>query len=306
MLTLPLNFRVESVAAGWADPLAWPDADAMFRGAWRVDWRRRLKYAVRTLLTKEERAAILQECRANEFARALLHDHPRAFYPMMSHLLDRRLDARERCAATLESLRAIPARLHCDGESLLSQEGLALLEFEGGLRVALSISGVSFHEGLWQIGLHTAQQERLYSIGFGFTAPGKLLIANVQGASRGIDGLEQGRLATHAAQGMRPAHLLMHALRTLARGLGVASLTGIDPHHHVKGRWNVRRSRLQFDYRTFWAEHGGVRDGTGNWSLPLQRAPRPLEDVPAKRRAMYRRRYLILERLDHAILALCA
>ncbi len=100
---------------------------------------------------------------------------------------------------------------------------------------------------------------------------------------------------------MRPPHLLMHTLRVLAARWGATRLQGVDPEHHVKGRWNLRDSRLRFDYRGFWAEHEGTRDAGGNWSLALETALRPLDDVPTRRRAMYRRRYAMLEALALAV-----
>ncbi len=126
-------------------------------------------------------------------------------------------------------------------------------------------------------------------------------MGNVQGPSLKDEGLDRIRDATHAAHGMRPPHLLVHALRVLAAQWGATRLQGVDPENHVKGRWNLRDSRLRFDYRAFWAEHEGVRDEDGNWSLPPATALRPLEEVPTKRRAMYRRRYAMLAALQSAV-----
>ncbi len=286
--------------------LRWPSAEVMFAGAWRPDWRRRLKYLARMALTIEARARVLDVCATDDFARALLRVQPRAFYPLMSHLLDRRFGVEDRLNATLASLAVIPARLRGDGMALLASEGLPLLVLDDGTRLNLSISGVSFHEGLWQLGLHTPTGVRLYSLGFGLPSPRSLLVANVQGASIGIDGLEKNRLLTHTAHGMRPPYLLLHALKTIARSLGIGTLSGIDPHHHVKGRWNLRRSRLQFDYRALWRDHGATREPSGNWSLPLEPTQRALETVPSKKRAMYRRRHELLQRFDESIAGLFA
>jgi uncharacterized protein VirK/YbjX len=153
---------------------------------------------------------------------------------------------------------------------------------------------------------HTPTGVRLYSVGFGFTSQRSLLVANMQGASIGIDGLEQNRLLTHAAHGMRPPYLLLHALKTLARSLGIDSMAGIDPLHHIKGRWNLRQSRLQFDYRSLWRDHGAIPGPCGHWRLPLQTTQRALESVPSKKRAMYRRRRELLQRLDDSIAGLVA
>ena len=282
----------------------WPDADSMFEGAWRPDWRRRAKYLMRLALTVSARRRVLGVCASNDLARTLLESHPRAFYPLMSHLLDRRFGLQERLAATLASMTGSPQLLLAKHAQLLSKRGITLVELDDGSRVELSLSDVSFHEGLWQIGLLSASGERLYSIGFGLTSARQVLVANVQGASRGLDGLEIGRQITQTAHGMRPPYLLMHAMKSLARSWQVDSLLGIDPHHHIKGRWNLRGSRLQFDYRSFWADLDGTRERGGNWSLPLATIQRALEDVPTKRRAMYRRRYALLRELDEAILRL--
>ena len=245
---------------------------------------------------------MLREFDGQAMAQALFRAQPRAFYPVMCHLIDRRMDAQARLRTTLASLRTVCASVGDDANvrSLLTH-GITLLELTDHTRIVLSLNDVSFHEGLWQVGLIGADGLRLYSIGFGLTDPRTLLVGNVQGPSLKDDGLDRIRDVTHAAHGMRPPHLLMHALRVLAARWGATRLQGVDPQHHVKGRWNLRDSRLRFDYRGFWAEHEGTRDAGGNWSLALETALRPLEDVPTRRRAMYRRRYAMLEALALAV-----
>jgi uncharacterized protein len=283
-------------------PLAWPGARAMFAEAFDLGLERRLKYLGRLALTRGVRARLLREFDGHATARALFRARPRAFYPLMNHLIDRRLGAQARLRATLASLRTVCDSVGDDANVRgLLTHGVTLLELGDGSRLVLSLNDVSFHEGLWQVGLLGADGVRLYSIGFGLVDEGALLIGNVQGPSLKDDGLDRIRDLTHAAHGMRPPHLLMHALRVLAARWGASRLEGVDPEHHVKGRWNLRASRLRFDYRAFWAEHDGLRDAGGNWALPLATALRPLEEVPTKRRAMYRRRYAMLEALQQAV-----
>ena len=193
----------------------------------------------------------------------------------------------------------------------LLDDGLTLATLTDGTRLELSLSAVSFHEGLWQIALIGADGVRLYSIGFGLTDEETLLMGNVQGPSPAtcvVD--DRARIAssdvTHASPTAcrdRP-HLLVHALRLLACQWKLRRVHGIDPENHVKGRWNLRDSRLRFDYRGFWTEQGATRESGGNWSLPLETTVRPLEEVPSKRRAMYRRRYAMFEALQQTIAAL--
>jgi len=283
-------------------PLTWPGARGMFDHAFDLNLERRLKYAGRLALTWRARARLLRELAGLTLGEALFRAQPRAFYPVMSHLIDRRMSAGARLHTTLASLRAVCGSVgdEANVRSLLTH-GITLQELTDGTRVVLSLNDVSFHEGLWQVGLVGADGVRLYSIGFGFTDAHTLLMGNVQGPSLKNEGLDRIRDVTHAAHGMRPPHLLVHALRVLAAHWGATRLQGVDPENHVKGRWNLRDSRLRFDYRAFWAEHEGVRDAGGNWSLPLDTALRPLEEVPTKRRAMYRRRYAMLEALQLAV-----
>jgi uncharacterized protein VirK/YbjX len=286
--------------------LAWPGPRAMFENAFEPNLERRIKYLWRLALTWQVRGRLLREFDGQAMAQALFRAQPRAFYPVMSHLIDRRMGARARLRTTLASLRTVCASVGDDANvrSLLTH-GITLLELGDRTRVVLSLNDVSFHEGLWQIGLIGPDGVRLYSIGFGFTDTHTLLMGNVQGPSLKDEGLDRIRDATHAAHGMRPPHLLVHTLRLLAAGWGATALHGVDPENHVKGRWNLRDSRLRFDYRAFWAEHEGVRaEAHGNWLLPLDTALRPLEEVPTKRRAMYRRRYAMLEALQQAVATL--
>jgi uncharacterized protein len=285
-----------------AGALAWPGARAMFENAFDLTLERRVKYLWRLALTWNVRGRLLRALDGQALAQALFRAQPRAFYPLMNHLIDRRMSATDRLRATLASLHAVCTSVGdaANVRSLLTL-GITLLELADRTRLVLSLNDVSFHEGLWQVGLLGADGVRLYSIGFGFADPRTLLMGNVQGPSLKDEGLDRIRDATHAAHGMRPPHLLVHALRVLAAQWGATRLQGVDPENHVKGRWNLRDSRLRFDYRGFWAEHEGQRVEGGNWSLPLATALRPLEEVPTKRRAMYRRRYAMLAALQSAV-----
>jgi uncharacterized protein VirK/YbjX len=280
----------------------WPGARAMFENAFDLTLARRAKYLGRLALTWTERRGLLHALEGQPLLQALFRAQPRAFYPVMSHLIDRRLGAGDRMHTTLASLRVVCRSVGDEANvRALLTHGITLVELADHTRMVLSLNDVSFHEGLWQVGLLGPDGVRLYSIGFGLTEDLTMLLGNVQGPSLKDDGLDRIRDVTHAAHGMRPPHLLVHTLRLLAAQWGVARLVGVDPEHHVKGRWNLRDSRLRFDYRAFWAEHEGTREAGGNWSLPLATALRPLDEVPTKRRATYRRRYAMLEALQHSV-----
>lgn len=303
MSELPFPLSVLPAQPAWqatgrpSPALRWPDADTMFRPAFDVDWTRRLKYLLRLWPTASSRARVLRAVSGDPVATALFQREPRAFYPVMNHLIDRRFDQVRRCDALVASLRTMRRCMGGDERwRELVGTGLELFALPDGHRLLLSTNTVSYHEGLWQLAVVDASGTRIYSLGFGFLDDTRLLVANVQGASACADGLDKIRVLTDAAHGLRPPYLLMEVLRACAQRWGLRSLAGVDPDHHVKGRWNLRASRLRFDYRAFWQEQQGLPGGPdGHWQLPLALPARPLSDVPAKRRAMYRRRHQLLD-----------
>lgn len=48
-------------------------------------------------------------------------------------------------------------------------------------------------------------------------------------------------------------------------------------------------------HRTFWQEHGARLGDDGHWQTPLQGRRRSPEEMPMKKRAMYRHRDALLE-----------
>jgi uncharacterized protein VirK/YbjX len=89
----------------------------------------------------------------------------------------------------------------------------------------------------------------------------------------------------------------MFMLRACAQAWGLARIVGVDEAFQVKGRWNHKAEERRFDYAAFWTDASGTVLPDGNWALPVVVPQRPIEDVPSKRRAMYRRRYALLEEM---------
>jgi uncharacterized protein VirK/YbjX len=279
-------------------PVRWPDASAALGPVYARDWHRRLKYALRRLLTTRGRAIVLSHVTVSSAARSLLAYAPRAFYPVMHKHLDRRFNAQERARTMMESMRGMERVLGtADAARLFAGEPLTLAELPDTTRVCLNLNRLTFHEGLWAIDLTRADGLRLFTISFGWADAQTLMLACVQGPPREIDGLQCVRELTDAAHGLRPGHLLMFMLRSCAAAWHVKRIIGVDEAFQVKGRWNHKAAERRFDYLAFWTESAGVVRSDGNWELPLSLPQRPLEDVPSKRRAMYRRRYEMLSSL---------
>nr|WP_314481057.1 DUF535 family protein [uncultured Pseudomonas sp.] len=129
-----------------------------------------------------------------------------------------------------------------------------------------------------------------------------LFIGAVQGIHKGIDSetsLGIYRDLTKHFEGLRPRSLVLEALKCLARSLEVDRILAVsDRHrHHRHAYFGADTSReLAADYDAIWQEHGGLPSPCdGFFELPLMAAHRAESDVPAKKRAMYRRRHALLE-----------
>ena len=278
--------------------IRWPDATAALGAAYASQWHRRLKYTLRLWSTTGSRAVVLDHLAHSAAGQALLASAPRAFYPVMHKYLDRRFDARQRACAMVASMACMEQVLGSDlAATLFGGAPRTLAVLPDGTRISLNLNRLTFHEGLWAIDLTRADGMRLFTISFGWLDARTLVLACVQGPPREIDGLHCVRELTDAAQGLRPGHLLLYMLRACAAAWGVECVVGVDESFQVKGRWNHKAQERRFDYSAFWTDAGGSVRADGNWRLPVSVPQRAIEDVPTKRRAMYKRRYALLETL---------
>lgn len=290
--------------------LAWPDSASMMSarhahgaGEWLKTWWRSWR-------SQSHRPVLLGALARHPVWATRFSQEPRYFHCVQSHQVDRRLGigqrvealARDLSAADLVFGPALAPRIASGEQVRLA----SIADATGGLHVCLGLNDCSYHEGIWALSLRDDQGRRLYYMSLSFRSTRSLLVPTLQGPSTtpldaGEDNRELVRQITKLAQGLRPPALLMAALRSACVAWGVGHLAGIAPQHHVKGRWNLRGSRLRFDYQAFWHEQGGYRAADGHWTLPIQQALRQLSEVPSHKRAMYRRRQFLLDRLDGSI-----
>ncbi|MFJ4386321.1 VirK/YbjX family protein [Pseudomonas sp. NPDC089408] len=129
-----------------------------------------------------------------------------------------------------------------------------------------------------------------------------LFIGAVQGIHKGVDSetsLAIYRDLTKDFEGLRPRSLLLEALKCLARTLGVTQLYAVSDacrHHRHPYFGRDKGQDLAANYDVIWQEHGATASNREDFfSLPLAPAQRADADIPAKKRAMYRRRQTLLD-----------
>jgi len=90
----------------------------------------------------------------------------------------------------------------------------------------------------------------------------------------------------------------------VAAAWGVGAITGIANRHQLKtNSKRDGRRMMHFSYDDFFRELGAVPRPCGNWEVPAAPAMREPGAVPARKRALYRRRYEVLDALRAQALA---
>jgi uncharacterized protein len=125
------------------------------------------------------------------------------------------------------------------------------------------------------------------------------------GALQGLgsnDALDIYRALTHRLHGLRPRDLLIAAFRKLCLRLGVTRILAITDDASVsRSAYFREKVKVYANYDQIWAENGGrVVDG-GFFELSPAVAQRAMADIPSRKRAMYRRRYELLDDLGRQI-----
>ena len=189
---------------------------------------------------------------------------------------------------TLANLSMISngSRIVIDRAPWFKREGeLVLNLFKGELRVASIAFIFGIHDG----------------------AP-TIFIGAVQGIHSGVS-TEESLLVyknlTKDFEGLRPRSLLLDILKTIGNTLGIRKILAVadeNRQHRHEYFGVVEASKLATNYNTIWIEHGGSQSVVpGFYEIPLQIVRREPDEIPSRKRAMYRRRYEILDGIEREI-----
>ena len=179
---------------------------------------------------------------------------------------------------------------------LLNQQKILLFQATSEIALYLQLNYIDPLEGFFAIHLQKGN-ERLYDASFALLENKQLLIASTQGSS--LDNApEEIKLATKQLHGIRPAFLLVHIFKMLCE-IKQFQLLGIPKKHQAKYRFNDF-SRLLFDYDAFWADNGGELK-QNYWYIPNIIERKSMDDIPSKKRSMYKKRYEMLDNIKQSL-----
>jgi uncharacterized protein VirK/YbjX len=146
-------------------------------------------------------------------------------------------------------------------------------------------------------------KEYMYAIAFTLGKEEERLVAwvgAIQG-SKGESRLDTFRDMTKRLHGIRPRDLMVEVLRMISRELAVTDIYAISnaQRHHAHpyfGKAGIEKVK-SFNYDEVWIEHQGQLLDNGFYSIPVTIPRRKREDIPARKRTTYQRRYQLLDRL---------
>ena len=210
---------------------------------------------------------------------------------------DNRLNKQQRLNKIVETLTLAPQFLGKNNvDLLLEKQKILLFQCTDEIALYLNINPIDPLEGFFSINLQKGN-ERLYDASFALFAPNQLLIASIQG-TKSDTATEEIKQATKQLHGIRPGFLLVYIFKMLCE-IKQFQLVGISKKHQIKYRFNDS-SRLLFDYDAFWIENGGELK-QNYWHIPNTIERKSMDDIPSKKRSMYKKRYEMLDNIKQSL-----
>jgi uncharacterized protein len=269
--------------------------------AWRASaqmdegWRLRSKF-VRSALSQGQAASRLQKATPHSPLGKLIHEWPDTVGYLLWPYQCAAWDANERLARIeghLSALDGIP------GLQLAPEDKLALVDL-GSISpdVCLIIDRAKWlsREGLLTLSLFKGDF-RAFTMSFSlFNARDlEIFIGGIQGR-QGEDVLSLYRDLTKDFHGTRPRDFLLEAMRLFALSIGARHIYAVaDAYKISRHEYFGRRGAHGLFYDEIWEERGGVKVADTHFELPLAGTRRDLDEIPSKKRSMYRRRYEMLD-----------
>ncbi|MEQ1599223.1 MAG: DUF535 family protein [Methylotenera sp.] len=260
----------------------------------------RFKFMIMAFFLSREVGLLLQY-RKNVAVKNLILERPETLGAIIWPYQCNTWDAKTRLSHIAEHYNAIEdlkfkIAFPLDGALKL----LDLTNVYKGLHIVLDQPKWFMREGQLVINLFL-DKTRILSLAFSFARESGKVVAYI-GAIQGRNfdwSLDLNRDLTKAMHGMRPRDFLFEQFRTLCRTVGVSKIYAVSnaSRHHLDsyfGKKNEKRE-LALNYDEVWIERGGILEDSDFYVFSMNLQKKNIQQIPAKKRSMYRRRYEFLE-----------
>ena len=155
---------------------------------------------------------------------------------------------------------------------------------EGLLSVMMDVDGVHLYQIIFWIEQRDGQTT--------------LVIGAMQGPNT-EDAQDFVREMTKRAHRFRTKNLILYMTQAAARALGVQRILAVSNAGYYANNHIRRDRKLKTDFGAFWEEAGGWQTADRRfYELPLTLPRKTMEEVPTRKRAVYRRRFAFLDEVD--------
>lgn len=102
----------------------------------------------------------------------------------------------------------------------------------------------------------------------------------------------------------RTKNLVLYMLQAVARAFGVKHIYAVSNEGYYANNHIRRDRKLKTDFGEFWQEAGGhITADARFYELPLKEPRKTMEEIPARKRADYRKRFAFQDAIDEIIVA---
>ena len=182
----------------------------------------------------------------------------------------------------------------------------------GDLRLSLAVFTGQRKEGIATIILQLSDNTPIYQINFWIAQDNLISLENSTGDLAMWIGAMQGpnvkdsreliKIITKKCHAYRTKNLILYAAQAVARSLGLKKIFAVTNYGYYANN-HVRRDRkLKTSFSDFWAECGGILTSDKRFfELPLIEPRKSYEEIPVRKRAVYKRRFELLDNLDATV-----
>ena len=271
----------------------------------RRERRRYYVFLIRCLLNRGRLKKIDDFFQQNEVLSAIAEEYPfvyeqptRAFFYNKSTFDERAKLVEEHMAFVTETLRPDVAKELYVGK--------VFPVWETKIEEKIFRAALFYHPGQRKEGLMTVTifwgNDKLYQMMF-WIAKNKvgeysLWIGAMQGPNMG-NARDVIKKITKQCYGFRTKNLILYITQAVARTMGICHIYAVTNYGYYANN-HVRIDRkLKTDFSDFWLEVGGRPTEDKRFDkLPLVEPRKTMEEVPARKRAVYRKRFAMLDEID--------
>ena len=182
----------------------------------------------------------------------------------------------------------------------------------GELRLLICIEPGQRKEGLLSVMLRLNDDFPIYQIMFWVAPDNFMNLENSAGSQALWIGAMQGpnvkdakeiiKIITKKSHAYRTKNLILYAAQAVARSLGLKKIFAVTNYGYYANNHIRRDRKLKTSFSDFWQECGGVPTNDNRFfELPTFETRKNFEEIPSHKRAVYRRRFALLDEIDSAV-----